>query len=411
MKKEDRDIFDDLVRSKLQHFEAETTLDDWEAIISRLPQSKAIPLRRRWPYWAAAAIVSLIAGTGLYFFPDQPIDLTIAEQIERETQILESRIKEEKKGVITPIIVADKTEPVKVAIAKRPVVFSPVFESETEIKPVPESGVATEPADEYDIPEQPETARKQEGPFVYTGMPEQQMPDMKKNKQKASRKWTFGAGTGSFTESTGGVVNTYALRSSTNIDDEKLLELNAVADMDKEKKTNIKHKTPISFGLSASKQLNNRLSLQTGLTYTMLTSDWETEGTYNNKTRQRLHFIGLPLSLTYRIAEWNRFNLYASAGAQTEVNIAGRERVRSYMVNPQTKESEMFDSDSKNVRMKEWQWSVNVRAGVSYPLVRFVSAFAEAGAVYYFANGSDMETIYSDKPFNVNPQLGIRFNF
>lgn len=190
------------------------------------------------------------------------------------------------------------------------------------------------------------------------------------------------------------------------MEDTKLLALNAVADDGKAPKTNIKHKTPVSFGISASRQLNDRFSLQTGLTYSMLTSDWETQAEiYNNKTRQRLHFIGIPLSVSYKIAEWNRFRLYASAGGQTEVNVAGKERVKSYFENQQT------GVNSRNVRMKEWQWSVNARVGVSYPIVRFVSAFAEVGAVYYFDNGSNMETIYSDKEFNVNPQFGIRFGF
>jgi hypothetical protein len=61
--------------------------------------------------------------------------------------------------------------------------------------------------------------------------------------------------------------------------------------------------------------------------------------------------------------------------------------------------------------MKEWQWSVNARTGVSYPIVRFAHAFAEVGAAYYFSNGSRIETVYSDKAFNLSPRVGIRFGF
>ena len=63
------------------------------------------------------------------------------------------------------------------------------------------------------------------------------------------------------------------------------------------------------------------------------------------------------------------------------------------------------------VRMHEWYWSVNARAGVSYPLFRFLSAYAEVGAAYYFDNGSDIETVHSDKPFNVSFDLGLRLGF
>ena len=39
------------------------------------------------------------------------------------------------------------------------------------------------------------------------------------------------------------------------------------------------------------------------------------------------------------------------------------------------------------------------------------SAFGEVGASYYFDNGSDIETIHSEKPFNVSLQFGFRFGF
>ena len=42
MKDKERDIFDDLFRSKLQDFEADTMPGDWEAIADRLPVKKSI---------------------------------------------------------------------------------------------------------------------------------------------------------------------------------------------------------------------------------------------------------------------------------------------------------------------------------------------------------------------------------
>ena len=75
-----------------------------------------------------------------------------------------------------------------------------------------------------------------------------------------------------------------------------------------------------------------------------------------------------------------------------------------------SKGEEVATLDEK-IRMKEWLWSVNAGVGVSYPIIRFVSAFAEIGASYYFDNGSKIETIHSEKPFNVNLQIGFRLGF
>ena len=46
MKDKERDIFDDLCRSKLQDFEADTMPGDWEAIADRLTVKKSVPFRQ-----------------------------------------------------------------------------------------------------------------------------------------------------------------------------------------------------------------------------------------------------------------------------------------------------------------------------------------------------------------------------
>ena len=53
-----------------------------------------------------------------------------------------------------------------------------------------------------------------------------------------------------------------------------------------------------------------------------------------------------------------------------------------------------------------------------YPLVavqvfavtKLLSIYAEPGVAYYFDNKSSLRTIYQEKPFNFNLNLGLRFN-
>jgi len=61
--------------------------------------------------------------------------------------------------------------------------------------------------------------------------------------------------------------------------------------------------------------------------------------------------------------------------------------------------------------MKPWQWSINGRIGVSYPLWNFLSIYTEAGIGYYFDNGSEIETIHNEKPFDAALQAGFRLGF
>lgn len=80
MKDKERDIFDDLCRSKLQDFEADTMPGDWEAIADRLAVKKSVPFRRTLRYWAAAAVISLLVLTGgIYVFNHDREHLPIAE--------------------------------------------------------------------------------------------------------------------------------------------------------------------------------------------------------------------------------------------------------------------------------------------------------------------------------------------
>ena len=44
-----------------------------------------------------------------------------------------------------------------------------------------------------------------------------------------------------------------------------------------------------------------------------------------------------------------------------------------------------------------------------YDFSKLVGVYLEPGVSYYFDNGSDVRTIYKDKPFNFNLNLGVRF--
>jgi len=72
---------------------------------------------------------------------------------------------------------------------------------------------------------------------------------------------------------------------------------------------------------------------------------------------------------------------------------------------------DLSDFEDSFVRMKEPLLSIGAQAGVTYPLWRFVNIYAETGLSYYFDNKSNVQTIRSDKPFNVSVQAGLRLGF
>lgn len=412
MKEKDRDRIDDLFQSKLRDMEVDVTPQDWEMIADRLPAAHSIPLYRKATYWVAAAVVSLLmVMSGVYLFEKQPASDPIVQEIERRTEALKSQMEERA------IASSDQsTEPAHTATssdAPRPVIAQVMqnawINKDEEAFPVQEREI-----NEEDQPLQ-EVVDDEQTISVTAGDVEMHEQAAVTKSAPKPRRWGFGMGAGGVSVGANNVVPSY-LVSTMGLRGEDLLLMNAPSGGKALPKTDVHHNKPLSFGIGVSYLLNNRLALQSGLAYTYLSSNWQTTDEYKVKTTQKLHFIGIPLGLTYQIAEWQRFNLYAYAGFQMDLNVAGRQKgklVRDALIS-----DVVIDSEVRSVREKKVLLSANAKVGVSYPILRFLSAYAEAGAGYYFDNGSalfdkmsTMPTIYSEKPLNVTLQAGFRLGF
>ena len=147
--------------------------------------------------------------------------------------------------------------------------------------------------------------------------------------------------------------------------------------------TQIRHRQPIRFGLSLRYQIDNRWSIESGLSYTRLVTDITTitDG-QASVTEQRLNYIGLPLNVGYQLWTNRHFGFYVIAGGTIE---------------------KMLDASP-------WQFSLNGAAGAEYRLTDLFSLYAEPGIGYYFSNGSATPTIYQDHPLNFNLSFGLRIN-
>lgn len=403
---EKRDKWDEAIQAKLFDHEVEHMPEDWEAIASRLPEERPVTWPFAFRYWsaAAAAVLALVLG-GLYLFDQVPETVRLAEemsQIETDRSIIPT------PATPAPSIAAPATRAVNAWVAQATSTRSFRAHAQQPIERITDKESAAEIAAVE--PSHREDAQREEE--VITESVASQQPRTKAadttqptHQPAKQRKWSFGMGAGNLSVGTSQLVPHYVTNSAA-LRSESLMSMNTWgATQEASPKTDIQHHTPINFGISVSRQLSNRFYLQTGLNYSYLRSEWATNGTYHIETDQRLHFLGLPLSIAYRIAEWNRFLFYASAGGMAEVNVAGK------------RQSQLFSDEisivkqTEHIRMKEWLWSVNGKVGVSYPIVRFVSAFGEVSANYYFDNGSTIETIHSEKPFTIGFNMGFRLGF
>ena len=185
--------------------------------------------------------------------------------------------------------------------------------------------------------------------------------------------------------------------------DSPMLDMNTV-NRDVEQKTEYDHHLPIRIGLSVAYALTDRLSISSGLTYTRLSSDIKDasrESKYIGE--QRLHYVGIPLNVSYKVASFRWLGLYGTAGVLAEKCVSGTTD-EGYVENNTMKYTNTQDISSKPLQM-----SVNAGVGIQFDFIDNVGIYAEPGLSYYFDDGSALQTIYKEKPLNFNLNVGVRF--
>ena len=167
-----------------------------------------------------------------------------------------------------------------------------------------------------------------------------------------------------------------------------------------------RHYMPLVIGLSVNKSLTSRWSVETGLRYTFLRSDFLSQSKVMNKeTIQRIHYIGVPLKFNYLIITYNGFSLYGQGGGALDIPVNGRQSILEY--------SPQFGNSTKttiNIHAP-LQWSVEGGLGIQYHFTPSFSIYAEPSFKYYFNPGSDIKTIRQDKPFEFTIPIGLRLNW
>ena len=462
---EERDKWEKIIRSKLKDFEVKTHPDDWKVIESRI-SGKKVAFFRKWYYAAAVITLFLLIIGGYYYYINIDEVPMVAMQIEKTGEAInnyDSRITNYETGETVKNI---ENREAGEAIQNYETAFGG---SQLRITNSQNRGVNYGTDNTEKIENSSQTATVKTSTSVLSLLPhspkekldvkhDQIIPEtilslkqlLMKNSEDTqikdfqyiadaaplktknpNRRWTIGAGGGSYSVGTngGGFVgigrNNDAMytmnaldngawymdspaRRDDNFNDflsntSKLASAYNTASISR---VDVSHKQPISLGIGVGYVLNDRWSLQSGLVYTLLQSEWKTSLDIPDKYKQQLHFVGVPLGLSYKIAEWNKIQFYATAGGMVEWNAGGKIKTQYYY-----NEDGAYRTEKEYIRMKELQWSVNARIGATYPLIKFINAYVEGGANYYFKNNSLIETIRSDKPFHVSLQAGLRFGF
>ncbi|PXV63303.1 hypothetical protein CLV62_11420 [Dysgonomonas alginatilytica] len=440
--KPDKDHIKDIFSSKLKGFEPDLPPSLWEKIEADLPVA---PVVRKSParifrhtiftWTAVAAAVVLLA---LLFVPQEHDSGSIAGLPDTNTTKTNAPVEQpkvansDKSGVSDNVVESaqkhssysllaeSKTTKTEVASVKETFPEKTMPEKETvTIAPVNKSSevvdnntyVAEEKSTENFEPKDADFDRdlkariaafEAEGEKTRNILADNNIPVKTKKSESEPKGIALGIGGGSGLSRSDEMTN--SLRYA-NASSDGPLSLS----MQKKEKLKMEHNQPISFGIAVNKKITNRISIESGIVYTYISARIKEDPNMEFKQNdlQYFHYLGIPLSVNYKLGEWKKVEFYASAGGMIQKDIYGRLNSDSSidgLIN--------FEKSSKRkISQERPQFSVMGLLGISYPLYNKLAAYTSFGGAYYFDAGNQYQTIFSDKKWLFNLNLGLKFGF
>ncbi len=163
-----------------------------------------------------------------------------------------------------------------------------------------------------------------------------------------------------------------------------------------------RHNMPLAVTASFEKRFG-RWGVGSGLTYTYQSADYEMSDNAR-KGSQTLHYLGIPLYVSFQVAQVKRFSFYASAGGEVDFNIAG--------IRHESSDSQAYpELKQESIRDKVPQFSVQAHIGAAFELFKQFDLYLEPTLGYYIPNHSTVNSIWQDRSWNVSLSLGLRKGF
>ena len=157
--------------------------------------------------------------------------------------------------------------------------------------------------------------------------------------------------------------------------------------------TKTEHDMPITVGLSVRLSMTDRLWMSSGINYTSTSSTFSRQlASILKASRQRLHYLGVPVTAGYTFWEKPRLKAYVSVGAELLYNV----------------KAEVSEGHIDRDRL---QCSLAGAAGIEYTFLPHLSAYLQPGLRYYPDNGSRLQNIFKERPLQPDLQFGIRYSF
>ena len=377
----------------------------WEGISNQMglePAPAAKPAIVRTWYWAAAAVVLALVGFfAFYDFSEEQSKLEAHNEAPVISQSAKQEVDNQPASSDEPAIpVETKTQaqPKLLALGTQQVVIVET-DSQAATEEQPEHLVDNQPmpiAEEKPETQQELNSEPKSEPqsTKKTYLPDVIEPTTTASYSERSSKWTLGlAGSNGLLLAANNYVNSMEMQTLYN-DASPAYSMNGMGELAKVytlTDVESKHHIPLRLGLSLQYQLNNRLALISGISYTYLESEFNYPQHNDLNFNQRLSYLGIPVGLSWKVWSTDHLNIYLSGGTLLEKCVKA-------------------DVSEGEINIRPWQWSINAAAGVEYNFTRQLGVYLEPSLGYYFSDGTKLEHYYKEHPLAPSLQFGLRLH-
>lgn len=432
-----RDRFDDILHSKLQDPEAGYAVPSWNEMERRLVLSEnaAGVVRKRSlgrsVKYSIAAAIALLIGFGVYQFGRHSGEMVASLQ--------EGTVS--KGGSLPALEQAMKADMIANTEPLNDPALEKLFRSVRSVTPVQPTQSAQNPLHRamvsagLNVPQEPsawpeptvlspdeiEGPDRTDEPYLAQGpQTSDQSPFTRSQTDGVDRKASYRNGfdwnSGLKPQRRSWMVSAYTSAHASGTSDVKLLRSQtafnaALVESNYTKNAvtfigrNLKHRFPISVGVNVKKRLTDRWGIETGLVYSYLESSGDLDAEYTYRYKQKIHYLGIPLNLSYSLYQNKRLDIYLQGGGMAEMALSAHGYTRIF-------NHGVFASDiDDKLPASGVLWSVGLGAGISYDFVQNFGLYLEPGANYYFPNSNQPRSYRTDNPWSFNVRVGFRFKF
>jgi hypothetical protein len=382
-----------------------------KALATNKPKAKVVPM---WMHrLAAAVVVGIVVVSAGYLVLRQQDEDTMAIVSQQKTDILPStETAEEAAEDVVATVKTNSTNQKALLTAHTPILRTQdVQEAEESATEQVEESTVSEPTQQT-TPSTTATTQKESSPTKSHSATVIYPSDFQYKKTTTSVTASRLMAKAYLSNSMTGGANAMSLSTAisygenggpdtNNPKEETNSPLNPPTPIIQEKEERVSHRQPIRFGLTLCYRLNDQWSIESGLVYSRLSSDYTylLGGVAYAHGEQKLNYLGIPLKVNHQLWNNRHFGVYVAAGGMMEKMIKGTHQT-----------TENGQEQTTDVSIRPLQFSVNGAIGMEYHLTNLTSIYAEPGVGYYFDNGSDVPTYYQEKPFSFNLNVGLRFS-